>query len=139
MFSLVFHYLFPWVAVINKTPLKCKCLISDEKHVSPQMKTWWCFTNVPGVSLDIKIHPPDPNNCHLLAFGCMIMNNERVWKVIYQKRQAWFYPISRLRKVGWKTRCSRVFKDWLQGACVWISDEILSGVFDVASQMNYHK
>ena len=40
---------------------------------------------LPGVSLDIKIHPPDPNNCHLLAFDCMIMNNERVWKVKYIK------------------------------------------------------
>ena len=44
MFSLAGISLFPWVVLINKTPLKCKCLISDEKHVSPQMKTWWCFT-----------------------------------------------------------------------------------------------
>ena len=28
-----------------------------------------------GVSLDIKIHPPEPNGCHLLALDCMIMNN----------------------------------------------------------------
>ena len=140
MFSLVFHYLFPWVALINKTPLKCKCLISDEKHVSPQMKTWWCFTNVPGVSLGIKIHPPDPNGCHLLAFDCLIMNNWWVWKVICQKRQAWFHLISRHREVGWKMRRSWVFKDQLRGAQVWMSDEILTGVFDVAfHQMNYHK
>ena len=23
--------------------VKCKCLISDEKNISSQMKTWWCF------------------------------------------------------------------------------------------------
>ena len=23
----------------------------------------------------VKIHPPDPNGCHLLAFNCMIMYN----------------------------------------------------------------
>ena len=132
MFSLAGISLFPWVVLINKTPLKCKCLISDEKHVSPQMKTWWCFTNVPGVSLGIEIHPPDPNGCHLLAFDCLIMNNWWVWKVICQKRQAWFHLICRHREVGWKMRRSWVFKDQLRGAQVWMSDEILTGVFDVA-------
>ena len=41
--------------------------------------------------------------------------------------------------MGWKTRRSRVFKDRLRGAHVWILNEILSGVLDVVSQMNYHK
>ena len=27
----------------QKNLIKWKCLISDEKHVSSQMKTWWCF------------------------------------------------------------------------------------------------
>ena len=33
---------------------------------------WYCIGGVlPGVSLDIKIYPPDPNGPHLLAFDCM--------------------------------------------------------------------
>ena len=38
--------LFPWVVLlIWSISLKCKCLImiSDEKHVSSQLKTLWCF------------------------------------------------------------------------------------------------
>ena len=60
-------------------------------------------------------------------------------KLIYQKQQAWFHPISRHKEVGRKMWRGRVFKDRLRGTCVWILNEILSGVFDVASQMNYHK
>ena len=51
----------------------------------------------------------------------------------------WFHPISRHKEVGRKMWRGRVFKDRLRGTCVWILNEILSGVFDVASQMNYHK
>ena len=52
-------------------------------------------------------------------------------EVIYQKRHAVFHPRSRHQEVGWKMRCSRVFEDWLRG--VWILDETLSEVFDMAS------
>ena len=33
---------------------------------------WYCISGVlPGVSLDIKIYPPDPNGRNLLVFDCM--------------------------------------------------------------------
>ena len=42
-------------------------------------KTFW-LSVLSGVSLGIKIHPPDPNSRHFLAFDCM--NNWRVWELL---------------------------------------------------------
>ena len=45
-------------------------------NVSFQIKNMFHLRETPGgvlsgVSLGIKIHPPDPNSRHLLAFDCM--------------------------------------------------------------------
>ena len=61
--SCCYLFLGVWNGEYNISP-KYKCLISDQKHVSSQMKTWWCF--ICFFSQGIKIHPPDPNGRHLL-------------------------------------------------------------------------
>ena len=43
MFSLVCIICFMSCVNQQNMSFKCKCLISDEKHVSCQMKTWSCF------------------------------------------------------------------------------------------------
>ena len=70
--------LFPWVVLINNDiSLKCKYLISDENLVSA----------LSGVSLGIKIHPPEPKDCYLLTLRmqCSVVSrNANVFLVVIQ-------------------------------------------------------
>lgn len=59
---------------------------------------------------------------------------EATFLIIYQTWEGVFHWISKHREVSWKTRPKAEFFDRFRG--VWISDETLFWVFDIAFQKN---
>ena len=99
---------------------------------------WWLYLDAPKETpVVVSLHTHEEHSVNWTTLynqvSCIYFV-ESIVHVIYQKWHAVFHPISRHREVGWKTRRSWVFEDLLWG--VWISEETLSGVFDLASQMN---